>query len=59
MEPPGRQHGLVRGKSNQMSGHFRVWHVADLGQCLTLVRNAPDNGHATEAAKPTLLTLAV
>ena len=35
------------------------WHVADLGQCLTLVRNAPDNGHATEAAKPTLLTLAV
>ena len=35
---------------------LRCWHVADLGQCLTLVRDALMNGHISEAAKPTLLT---
>ena len=34
-----------------------IWHVADLGQCLTLVRDAPNNGHISEAAKPTRIAV--
>jgi hypothetical protein len=34
-----------------------LWHVADLGQCLTLVRDAPNNGHISEAAKPTRIAV--
>jgi hypothetical protein len=48
--PPCRHEPIQRG------GDFRNWHVADLGQCLTLVRDALNSGHIGEAAKPTLMT---
>src|SRR6478672_3282929 len=37
MEPPVASTGLCGGKSNQISGHFRVWHDADIPRCPTWV----------------------
>jgi hypothetical protein len=32
------------------------WHFGDVGRDLIFVSDAPNNGHANEAAKPTLTT---
>jgi hypothetical protein len=32
------------------------WHVGDLEQCPSLVREAPNNGHVRETAKRPLMT---
>jgi hypothetical protein len=34
----------------------RNWHIPDLERCPTIVRDAPSNGHVSEAAKSTRLT---
>jgi hypothetical protein len=36
--------------------HFAYWHVADLGQRLTCIRDAANSGHVSEAGRPTLMT---
>jgi hypothetical protein len=52
----------VIGEASNRAAYFvaapvgRDWHVADLGQWLTLVRDAQNNGHVHEAAKSALMT---
>jgi hypothetical protein len=60
LTPPGLHLQEAEALLDEYAGtagtDFRKWHVGDFGQCLTLVGDAPNNGHVSEEAKPTPMT---
>jgi len=45
-----------KGQVGKATAECPFWHVGDVARCQILVRDAPNNGHADEAAKPKLMT---